>query len=110
MNSYQRRRHRERANYDQPLISPRERQLIAGWILMLDVDLDLAQRMLRLPPARLPVPPLAVPPVYAQDWNGSLIEVLPAIETPADDDPPPAPRPATAPLRGAYARRARTTT
>lgn len=79
------------------------RQRLDGWLAMLDVDLELAQQMLRLPPMRMPVPPIALPAVLADDGR----VLAPAVEA---DDGPPEPVPAAdapkAPLRGAYARRA----
>lgn len=89
-----------------PRLSPRDEQILAGWIVMLDVDLALAQQMLRLPPARRPVPPCAVPAVMTEDWEGRPVELAPAIEAAGADEPAPAPRPSSAP-KGAYARRAR---
>jgi hypothetical protein len=86
-------------------LTARQGQLLRGWVAMLDVDLDLAQQMLRLPPARWPVPPIAVPAVTTEAWDGSLVELVAAIPPPEADEPAPAPRPTTAP-RGAYARRA----
>jgi len=83
------------------------RQRLDGWIAMLDVDLELAQRMLRLAPLQLPVPPIALPAVLGADG-----EVLaPAVEAhnAAVDGPlevVPAADAPKAPLRGAYARRA----
>jgi hypothetical protein len=87
-------------------LTARQGQLLRGWIAMLDVDLDLAQQMLRLPPARWPVPPIAVPAVTTEDWDGSLVELVAAIPPPAPDEPAPVARPTSTP-RGAYARRAR---
>jgi hypothetical protein len=59
--------------------------LVAAWVAHLDVDLDLAQRILRLPAAELPP--------------------VPAAGEPVDLEPP---RPVAPPPRlGAYARRAR---
>lgn len=86
-----------------PLLTPVQQQRLDGWLTMLDVDLELAQKMLRLPPARMPVPPIALPPVL-DEWSGAVL--APAVEAPDPDEPAPAPRPAVG-LRGAYARRAR---
>jgi hypothetical protein len=82
------------------------RQRLDGWIRMLDVDLDQAQRMLRLPALQLPVPPIALPAVV--DHEGRVL--APAVEAhdAATDGPleePVADAPKV-PLRGAYARRA----
>lgn len=88
------------------VLTARQRQLRDGWIAMLDRDLPLAQEMLRLPPARWPVPPIAVPAVTTEDWDGSLVELVAAIPPPTADEPAPVARP-TAEPRGAYARRAR---
>lgn len=83
-------------------LPPATQQRLDGWVAMLDVDVDLAQRMLRLPTHRLPVPPLALPAVL--DWNGDVL--VPAVEA-ADPSEPvtEAPKPVVG-LRGAYARRA----
>lgn len=81
------------------------RQRLDGWVAMLDVDLELAQQMLRLEPLQMPVPPIALPAVLGHD--GQVL--APAVEAhnAATDGPlehvrPDAPPPA---LRGAYARR-----
>lgn len=76
-------------------------RIAAGWVAHLDVDLELAQRMLRLQPAERPVPPGGLPAVWTQDWDGELVELLPAV-----------PDPSAAPVRrvGAYARRSAVST
>jgi len=80
-----------------PPLPDAQRQRLDGWIAMLDVDLESAQAILRLPPAQWPLPPIALPAC------GSA----PAVEAPTPDEPPePPPAPSRAPL-GAYARRAR---
>ena len=63
-------------------LAPDDRALLDAWVNHLDVDLDLAQRMLRLPAGRLPPIPRM----------GEAVEVEP---------------PVAVGLRGAYARRAR---
>lgn len=86
-------------------LTARQRQLLDGWIRMLDIDLERAQQVLRLPPTRWPVPPIALPAVL--DWSGR--ELVPAVDAPDDDEAAAeAARPVepTVPLRGAYARRA----
>ena len=89
-----------------PLLPPLQQQRLDGWIDMLDVDLELAQQMLRLPPARLPVPPIGLPAYVAPDGR----VLAPEVCWPDDEAPvPPVAPPAAAPpkLLGAYARRAR---
>lgn len=93
---------RRRLRRDPPVPTPVQQQRLDGWIRMLDVDLDLAQQMLRLPLARLPLPPLALPAV--RDWNGDVL--APAVEAPAADEAAPVVPTAPVGLRGAYARRA----
>lgn len=67
------------------VLTPYQRALLEGWILWMDVDLDLAQRVLRLPPAQWPELPEP-----GQDAAAAAV---------------PAPVSTRAPL-GAYARRA----
>ena len=81
-------------------LPPIERQRLDGWIRMLDVDLELAQRTLRLPTSQLPLPPIALPPLVVDG-----VEVAPAVEAAAPGEPLEPPKPVTG-LRGAYARRA----
>ncbi len=81
-------------------------QIAHGWVAMLDVDLELAQRMLRLPPAQRPLPPCGAPAVTELGWAGEVLTVLSEIPPAAADEPPPVPRTVSVP-RGAYARRAR---
>lgn len=77
-------------------LSAVQRQWLDGWIKMLDVDLQLAQKTLRLGDRNLPCPPIAMPAVGD----------VPAVEAPSELEPAEAPLPTIAP-RGAYARRAR---
>ena len=76
-----------------------------GWLRMLDLDLELAQRMLRLPRAARPVPPVAVAAVLVEDWDGTRVVLAEAIPAPPADEPVEA-APPSVQLRGAYARRA----
>lgn len=87
-------------------LPPTQAQRLAGWIRMLDVDLDAAQAALRLPPAAMPLPPLALPAVL--DWDGVTV-LAPAVEAPSPEEAaePLVVAPAAPALRGAYARRAR---
>jgi hypothetical protein len=80
------------------------RQRLDGWIAMLDVDLDAAQAMLRVDPLRMPLPPIDLPAVLADDGT-VLAEAVAADPTGGPVEPEPETRPAAA-LRGAYARRA----
>lgn len=79
------------------------RQRLDGWIAMLDVDLPLAQQMLRLDPLTMPLPPIALPAVVDEDG----VVLAPAVEAPTPGeaaDDVAVERPGAA-LRGAYARR-----
>lgn len=72
---------------------------------MLDVDLDSAQQILRLPPSEMPLPPIALPAVL--DADGTVL--ADAVDAPDTAAPAAAAAPApTVALRGAYARRAAT--
>lgn len=86
-----------------PLLPAWQQQRLDGWVTMLDVDLELAQAALRLPPADLPVPPIALPECRADPWSS---DVAPPVEAPDADEPPPVVAPRRRELRGAYARRA----
>jgi hypothetical protein len=97
-------------------LSALQRQRLDGWVRMLDVDLDLAQRVLAGDVRCLPVPPLALPAVTTPGWDGSPIVLVPAV--PAPDVSEPVVLPPGSPqlsvvggrLVGAYARRAGRTT
>lgn len=90
-----------RPAWDRKPWSARQQQILDGWIRMLDVDLELAQKTLRGPTRSLPVPPLELPAYVNRDG----VVVAPAIEAPGADEPAEPPAPAAG-LRGAYARRA----
>ena len=83
-----------------PLDAESQRRL-DGWVAHLDVDLELAQRMLRLPARELP-------PLPGDDPGALFAAPVPVVDPPeAAAPPPPAPeRAAGVPLMGAYARRA----
>lgn len=87
-----------------PPLTAAQQQRLNGWLLLLDDPalIDTAQSVLRLPPHRWPVPPVALPAVR-DDEGRVLVE---AVDAPApDEEPTPVPAAAVA-LRGAYARRA----
>lgn len=94
-----------------PPLSPVQRQRLDGWVAMLDVDLDLAQRVLRGSVLSLPLPPIGLPAVTTPGWEGQPPVVLaPAVPAPEPEEaavlPFVAPSPGGPRLRGAYARRA----
>lgn len=81
-------------------LPPITEQRLHGWIAMLDVDLDLAQQVLRRPLRELPVPPIGCPAVVRDG-----VELVPALEPLAPGEEAAVPKPVVG-LRGAYARRA----
>lgn len=82
-------------------------QRLDGWIRMLDVDLELAQRVLRETPAHLlPLPPVAMPAVTTPGWDGRAIVLAPEVEAPAGEAEAVELPVNVVMLRGAYARRA----
>ena len=85
-------------------LTARQGQVLAGWIRMLDVDLVLAQRILRGPAHRLPLPPLALAAVTTVGWAGEVIELAPAVPAPEGAVVVEAVLGSVVPL-GAYARR-----
>lgn len=86
-------------------LPPLAQQRLDGWLQLLDDPdrVEEAQRVLRAPATRLPLPPVALPAVRAADGR---VLAEPVAAPSAEEAAEPVAAPVRSPLRGAYARRA----